>query len=66
MIFAFGQQGSQEYSAEGSGVIYRADGMIITNEDKSATIGATYVSEKVAQIRAVCIVYSDGAPASER
>jgi S1-C subfamily serine protease len=28
--FGFGQQ-SQQYSAEGSGVIYRSDGMIITN-----------------------------------
>jgi S1-C subfamily serine protease len=27
----FGQQGPQQYAAEGSGVIYRSDGMIITN-----------------------------------
>jgi serine protease Do len=46
--FGFGQQ-QQEYSAEGSGVIYRSDGMIITNNHvvTDETSGAPVTTIKV-------------------
>ena len=52
----FGQQGQRQYAAEGSGVIYRSDGMIITNNhvvsdevsgDPVSTIQVTFATGEI-------------------